>query len=220
MKNLSFVFILLFVVQFLFSDTIYFKDGNVLSGDVLKTTDTEIVVYTPMGVMTLQRDSIDRVVKSSPEKMSDNAVSSNINIVAKDIYRFDPEFQESRKSFGLALAFLIPGSALFFGNLAIGTGFIISYYSQDQYEWRYSEIYDEETQRTEYIDYSVKVGHNMLGAGIYASIMITGLVVSAISIPFFIKSNHHVNNFKKRHNMVMEGSFEGDRLSMALRFSL
>jgi len=214
MKKYIMLMILLVCSYLISADTIFFKDGNTLSGEILKKTDDSVVIFSPVGIMTIQQNTIDRIVS---EKQIN---SSTVTNVTKDIYKYDPDYRMSNKAFALAVGFFIPGNILFFGTLALGTPFIYNYYTTPIYAYFYKETYDEEQQvvidNYEYVE----VSHNMLYAGFYGSMIATGVVLSAISIPFFISSNHYLNKFKKRHNFAMTTGFNTNSFSFGVAFSL
>ena len=215
----KYIMLMIFLVSsyLISADTILFKDGNTLSGEILKKTDDSVVIFSPVGIMTIPQNTIDRVVS---DKQTNTSTVTNINIVTKDIYKYDPDYRMSNQAFALAVGFFIPGNFLLFGTLAIATPFIYNYYSMPLYASFYKETYDEERQvlidNYEYVE----VPHNMLYAGLYGSLITTGIVLSAISIPFFISSNHYLNKFKKRHNFAMITGFNADSFSFGVAFSL
>ncbi|HBD95214.1 MAG: hypothetical protein A2015_01450 [Spirochaetes bacterium GWF1_31_7] len=215
MKKIISIVLFVFAVSVIFADTIYFKDGNTMTGEVLKTTDTDVIILSPLGTMTISKQNIDRVV-TDVQKNNQVITTSNINLVTKDVYKYDPDYQMSRKTFGLALAFFIPGNILFFGTVAIGTAFVLNYYGVPQYTTEY--IYDDSTYTS--TSKQVLIPHNPLGGAFYASLMVTGLLVTVISIPFFVQSNNYSKNFKKRTDLSMITGFSGDRMSLGLKLSL
>ncbi len=214
MKKIVSIVLFVFTVSVIFADTIYFKDGNTMTGEVLKTTDTDVIILSPLGTMTISKQNIDRVV-TDIQKNNQVSTTSNINIVTKDVYKYDPDYQMSRKTFGLALAFFVPGNILFFGTIAIGTPFVINYYGVTQYttEYTYDDSYNSNGRK-------VELQHNPLGGAFYASLMVTGLLLTGISIPFFVQSNHYSKNFKKRTDLSMITGFNGDKISLGLQLSL
>lgn len=207
MKRNVIVLFFLMLLTAAFSDTIIFKDGNSITGEVLKETDDSVIILSPLGTMTISKTEIERVIidKQQVSKKS-GSNNHNVNIVTRDVYKYDPDFKQSRRMFGLALAFFIPGNVLFFGTIAFGTAPIVDYYSSGRYKGSSDDYY--------------RTSDDLLPGATYASLLLTGILLNFVSIPFFVSSHRFQQSFKKRHEMSLISGFDGNNLALGLKFSI
>ena len=60
------VFLLVVFSSVVFGETIYLRDGSVVTGDIIKTTADSIVVKTDYGDLTISKDKIERIEYEKP----------------------------------------------------------------------------------------------------------------------------------------------------------
>ena len=107
------VFILssVFIISFSFSETIYLKDGNVISGKIINQTEEEVILESEHGELVIKKSNIDRIDYNE-------ATKKEPRIIRNSAFLFRPLATAISPIYG-GFEFVLDGQTAFSKNLVI-----------------------------------------------------------------------------------------------------
>ena len=84
LKNIVIISLLLFFFSFAHPDTYILKNGNRVTGKLIKETETHYIVDTEgMGEVSIAKDSVEKVIKVEKPKVKITIMGSNALIIGR-----------------------------------------------------------------------------------------------------------------------------------------